>query len=125
MARTAKTQAKSIVGWFEGTIVEQPIIIADKALLAGLGLVSQVRSDFDEKFEKLAKDGEKVRKQAEGSFESLSDRYVKEFKATGKQLTKRVESVVNTVLEYSPVATTSDLKKLNRKLDKVLAQVAK
>jgi len=125
MARTAKAQAKSIVSWFEGTIVEQPIIIADKALLAGLGLVSQVRSDFDEKFEKLAKDGEKVRKQAEGSFESLSDRYIKEFKATSKQLTKRVESVVNTVLEYSPVATTSDLKKLNSKLDKVLAQVVK
>ena len=85
----------------------------------------QVQSDFDAKFEKLAKDGEKVRKQAQGSFESLNDRFAKQVKATRKQVTKRVESAVQTVLEYSPVATTSDLKKLNSKLDKVLAQVAK
>lgn len=124
-ARALKAQAKSIVDRFEGTIIEQPIIIANKAFLAGLGLVSQVQSDFDTKFEKLAKDGEKVRNEAQGSFESISDRYVKEFKATRKQITKRVESAVDTVLEYSPIATTSDLKKLNSKLDKVLAQVGK
>jgi len=124
-ARALKAQAKSIVDRFEGTIIEQPIIIANKAFLAGLGLASQVQSDLDTKFEKLAKDGEKVRKEAQGSFESMSDRYIKELKATRKQITKRVESAVNTVLEYSPVATTSDLKKLNSKLDKVLAPVAK
>ena len=124
-ATKLKAQAKSIVDRFEGTIVEQPIIIANKAFLAGLGLASQAQSDFDKKFDALAKDGEKVRDQAQDSFEDLNDRVIKRVKATRKEVTKRAESAVNTVLEYSPIATTSDLKKLDRKLDKVLAQVAK
>lgn len=124
-ATKLKAQAKSIVDRFEGTIVERPIIIANKAFLAGLGLASQAQSDFDKKFDALAKDGEKVRDQAQDSFEDLNDRVIKRVKATRKEVTKRAESAVNTVLEYSPIATTSDLKKLDRKLDKVLAQVAK
>lgn len=124
-ATKLKAQAKSIVDRFEGTIVERPIIIANKAFLAGLGLASQAQSDFDKKFDALAKDGEKVRDQAQDSFEDLNDRVIKRVKATRREVTKRAESAVNTVLEYSPIATTSDLKKLDRKLDKVLAQVAK
>jgi polyhydroxyalkanoate synthesis regulator phasin len=124
-ATKLKAQAKSIVDRFEGTIVERPIIIANKAFLAGLGLASQAQSDFDKKFDALAKDGEKVRDQAQDSFEDLNDRVIKRVKATRKEVTKRAETAVNTVLEYSPIATTSDLKKLDRKLDKVLAQVAK
>jgi len=124
-ATKLKAQAKSIVDRFEGTIVEQPIIIANKAFLAGLGLASQAQSDFDKKFDVLAKEGEKVRDQAQDSFENMNDRVIKQVKATRKEVTKRAESAVQTVLDYSPVATTSDLKKLDRKLDKVLAQVAK
>ena len=124
-ATKLKAQAKSIVDRFEGTIVEQPIIIANKAFLAGLGLASQAQSDFDKKFDALAKEGEKVRDQAQDSFENMNDRVIKQVKATRKEVTKRAESAVQTVLDYSPVATTSDLKKLDRKLDKVLAQVAK
>ncbi len=124
-ATKLKAQAKSIVDRFEGTIVERPIIIANKAFLAGLGLASQAQSDFDKKFDALAKDGAKVRDQAQDSFEDLNDRVIKRVKATRREVTKRAESAVNTVLEYSPIATTSDLKKLDRKLDKVLAQVAK
>ena len=124
-ATKLKAQAKSIVDRFEGTIVEQPIIIANKAFLAGLGLASQAQSDFDKKFDALAKEGEKVRDQAQDSFENMNDRVIKQVKATRKEVTKRAESAVITVLDYSPVATTSDLKKLDRKLDKVLAQVAK
>ena len=127
-AKTAtklKVQAKSIVDRFEGTIVERPIIIANKAFLAGLGLASQAQSDFDTKFEALAKDGEKVRNQAQDSLDDFGDRVVKQVKATRKQVTKRAESAVKTVLEYSPVATSADLKKLDRKLNKVLEQIAK
>ena len=123
--RKVELQAKSIADRFEGTIVERPIVIANKAFLAGLGLASQVQSDFDAKFEELAKEGEKVRKQGRGSLDSMSDRVLKEIAAKRKEVAKRVESAVNTVLEHSPVATTSELKKLNRKLDKVLAEVAK
>jgi len=124
-ATKLKAQAKSIVDRFEGTIVERPILIANKAFLAGLGFASQAQSDFDKKFDALAKDGEKVRDQAQDSIEGMNDRFIKQIKETRKEVTKRAESAVQTVLDYSPVATTSDLKKLDRKLDKVLAQVAK
>ena len=123
--RTSKAKAKSIVDRFEGTIIERPIIVANKTLLAGLGLASQVQSDFDTKFEALAKDGAKVRNQARGSIDSLSNRILKKVEVTRSEITKRAESAVTTILEHSPVATTSELKKLNRKLDKVLAEVAK
>ena len=130
MAATTKTRkstskVESIVDRFEGTIIEQPIVIANKTFLAGLGLASQVQSDFDAKFEELAKDGAKVRKEARGSLDSMSDRLMKQVDETRKEVSKRAETAMNTVLEYSPVATTSDLKKLNRKLDKVLAEMAK
>lgn len=123
--RTTESLAQSIVDRFEGTIIERPIIIANKTFLAGLGLASQVQSDFDAKFEELAKEGAKVRKQGRSSLDSMSDRVRKEFEAKRKEVTKRTESAMKTVLEYSPVATTSELKKLERKLDKVLAEVAK
>ena len=93
-ATKLKAQAKSIVDRFEGTIVEQPIIIANKAFLAGLGLASQAQSDFDKKFDALAKEGEKVRDQAQDSFENMNDRVIKQVKATRKEVTKRAESAV-------------------------------
>jgi poly(hydroxyalkanoate) granule-associated protein len=123
--RKSEARSKSIVDRFEGTIVERPITIANKTFLAGLGLASKVQSDFDAKFEELAKDGEKVRREVRGSFDSLSERVQKEVEAKRKEVTKRAESAVKTVLEYLPVATTNDLSKLDRKLDKVLAEVAR
>ena len=120
-----KAKARTIADRFEGTIIEQPIVIANKAFLAGLGLASQVQSDFDAKFEALAKDGEKVRNQAQDSIGSLRNKVVDQVKTTRSELAKRVESAVSTVLEHSPVATTEDVEKLNKKLDKMLVQVAK
>ena len=54
--KTRKSTSKvgSIVDRFEGTIIEQPIVIANKTFLAGLGLASQVQTEFDAKFEELA-----------------------------------------------------------------------
>lgn len=124
-ARTSKAQPQSIVDRFEGTVVEQPIIVANKAFLAGLGFATQIQSDFDAKFEALAKDGEKVRNQAQNSFENLSNRLLKQVNATRKEVSNRAESALNTVLDNSRVATTSDLNKLDRKIDKLLAQVAR
>jgi len=80
---------------------------------------------FELKFESLAKDGEKVRDQAQESLQEIGDRVIRQVKATRKAVTKRAESAVKTVLDYSPVATTSDLKKLERKLNRTLAQIAK
>lgn len=123
--RKSGSQAKSLMDRFEGTIIERPIVIANKTFLAGLGLASQVQTTFDAKFEELAKDGAKVRNQARGTVDSFGDRIAKQVRNTGKEVTKRAESAMTTVLEHTPVATTSELKKLNRKLDKVLAEVAK
>ena len=125
--KTRKTELRtqSIVDRFEGTIVERPITIANKAFLAGLGFASQVQSDFDAKFDELAKNGEKVRREARGSFDSMSEQLLKQVEAKRKEVTKRAETAMNTVLEYTPVATTRDLKKLDRKLDKVLAEVSR
>jgi hypothetical protein len=62
----------------------------------------------------LAKDGEKVRDEAQRTFDSYSEKLIKQFKATRTEATKRVDSALQTVLDYSPIATTGDLKKLDR-----------
>lgn len=125
----SKSRAQSVIDRFEGTIVEKPIVIANKTFLAGLGLVEQVRTDFETKFDALAKDGEKVRKQvrneSKDSYVSLRKKVEKQIKNTRSNVVKRVESAVTTILDYSPVATTGDVEKLNKKLDEVLVRVAK
>jgi len=123
--RKSDSRIQSIVDRFEGTIVERPIIIANKTFLAGIGFASKVQSDFEAKFDEFAKSGEKVRREARGNLDSLSDRVLKQIEAKRKEVAKRAESTLKSVLEYTPVATTSDLKKLERKLDKVLAEVAR
>jgi len=123
--RSTESRIQAIVDRFEGTIVERPIIIANKTFLAGLGLASQVQSDFEAKFEELAKNGEKVRREARGNLDNLSGRLRKQVEAKRKEVAKRAESTLKAVLDYTPVATTTDLKKLERKLDKVLAEVAR
>lgn len=123
------TKSPTIVDRFEGTIVEKPIVIANKTFLASLGLFEQARSDFEKKFEAYAKDGQKLRKQVksetESSISNLRGQVETRVKSTRDQIAKRVESAVATILEYTPVATTGDIEKLNKKLDQVLVRVAK
>lgn len=126
-SRTAPSQA--IVERFEGTIAEKPIVIANKAFLAGLGLLDQARNGFEAKFDAYARDGQKLRKQVRKEADSAIDsmRYKVEYRvrSTRDQIARRVEAATATILEYTPVATTGDIKKLNRKLDRVLSRVAK
>ena len=124
-----KPRSKADQGRFAGTVIEQPIVIANKTFLAGLGLFDQARNDFETKFEAYAKDGQKLRKQVknetQSSVKSLRNQVESRVKSTRKQIAKRVESAVTTILEYTPVATTGDIEKLNKKLDQVLVRVAK
>lgn len=122
---TQKTANIPFVDRFKDTFVEQPIEVANKTFLAGLGLAKQFQSGFEAKFNELAKDGAAVRKQAEKSASGMRDDVASRFTSVRKDVGKRVEAVVDTVLDYSPIATTDDVNKLNKKLDKVLAQVAK
>ena len=76
-----KVAKKSVLQQLEESPVGQPILIADKAFLAGIGLVSQVvgliskvRSDFDAKFDELAKDGEVVRNKYQASMTKAGER---------------------------------------------------
>ena len=122
---TKKTANTTIVDRFKDTFVEQPVTVVNKTFLAGLGLAKQFQSGFEAKFNELAKDGAAVRNQAQKSADGLRDDVTSRFTTVRKDVGKRFESVVDTVLGYSPIATTDDVNKLNRKLDKVLAQVAK
>lgn len=124
-----KSRSKADQGRFAGTVIEQPIVIANKTFLAGLGLATQLQSDFETKFEKLARDGETIRerarKRAQVSADSLRNDVMNRVKSARKQLGKRVEIVVNSVLDASPIATTKDVEKLNKKLDRALLQGGK
>ena len=119
------TKKTTFVEQFKGTFVEQPIEVANKTFLAGLGLAKQVQSGFEAKFNELAKDGAAVRSKAQNSANGLRDDVTSRFSTVRKDVGKRVETAMETVLQYSPIATTGDVNKLNKKLDKVLAQVAK
>ena len=120
-----KSTKSSFVDRFEGTIFEKPIVVANKTFLAGLGVATQLQTGFEAKFEELAKDGAKFRNETESSAGKLRKDIESRFTAVRKDVGKRVETAVETVLDYSPIATTEDVNKLNKKLDKVLAQVAK
>ena len=123
--RTKKTRASSIIDPFEGTIIERPIAAANRAALAGLGLATQLRTSVEVKYDDFARDGEKVRNQIEGSIGGLQNRISGQVKKSRSQVEKRVADTLNTILAYSPIATSSDVDKLNTKLDKALLQLAK
>ena len=125
IADTARDQYKSFVARFDGTFFEAPIAGANKTFNAGIGLAEQVRTGFESKFNELAADGKKARDRAQKSAADWRKQTEKNVTTARKNVTKRVETALEKLLEYSPVATTGDVKKLNAKLDKVLANLAK
>ena len=129
MATKAKTKttktAKAAGSRLEGTILEQPFAAANKAFLASIGLADQVVTGIGEKFDEFAADGEKVRDRAKKSADEFAKEAGSSFDSIQKNLKKRGDQVVESILSMSPVATSSDVHALNAKLDKVLAEVAK
>jgi polyhydroxyalkanoate synthesis regulator phasin len=127
---TAKTAAKkrtapeTMVDRLEDA-VSQPIAIANKAFLASIGLVTQFQTDFDSKYDKLAKDGKVVRDRYEATLQHIRKKITDRVFSARDEVTHRFEPVVDRIIEMTPVATDADIEKLNKKLDKVLAQVAK
>ena len=120
----SNTVLEAVLNRVEGTIVERPIVVANKTYLASLGLANQFQQDFGSQFDKLAKDGEKVRDEATASVNKARDQVLGRAKKVRVQIAERIDSVLSKVLEYSPIATTADVEKLNAKLDKAL-RVAK
>ena len=124
-AAASKAPQKSVIEILEGSVIGQPIVIANKAFLAGLGIIAYLQTDFGPKFSELAKDGEVVRDQYRSSLLELRDKVVGRVKEAGDQMAKQAKSVRRSVAEKSPVPTTDDIDALNRKMDKVLAAVTK
>ena len=124
-ADSNETFVRSIVDWFDGTTMEQPLAAANNAALASLGLATRFQADFQVKYDGLAKDGETVRNRVRDSIDSLQGRVVGRLMSTRSQINKDVTSAFNTILDYSPVAKSSDIEKLSTKLNKVLLQVAR
>ncbi len=94
-AVSRKAKPKTVFEMLESSVVGKPIKIANRTFLASLGLVSTMQSeftkfqtDFEKRFEKLVKDGEKAR-----------DRYRKEFKGFREDVKDFGEDVVEEVVE--------------------------
>jgi polyhydroxyalkanoate synthesis regulator phasin len=126
MATKAKTKTTKTAGdRIEGSILEQPFAVANKAFLASIGLADQVVTGFGQKFDEFAADGEKLRDRAKKSADEFAKEAGSSFDTVQKNLKKRADQAVESILSMSPVATSSDVHALNAKLDKVLAEVAK
>ena len=94
-AAAKKAPQKTVFEKFVDSPVGMPIRVADKMFLASLGLISLMqtevrnfRSDFDDKFEQLVKDGEKARR-----------RYRKQFKEFRKDVAEEIDEAVEDVKE--------------------------
>ena len=124
-----KAKAPSFYDKIEGTIIGQPIVIANKTFLASLGLMAAVRSDFVKKVDELAKDGEVVRDEYQASFEKMRDDFVGRINDRRELAGKRARGFVRTITDSFPLATDDDVQeleqKIEKKLDKVLVEVAK
>lgn len=99
-------KAKSIFERMEDTVLGQPIRIVNKAFLASLGVVATVQSeiekfqtDFEKTFDRLVKDGEKVRNRYRKEFKGFR-KDVKEFGEDVREYSEdRVVGIVEDVVE--------------------------
>ena len=103
-ARTKK--AKSVFDRLEDSFVGTPVKVANRTFLASLGVVATVQteltkfqSDFEKKFEKLVKDGEKARNRYRKEFKGFK-KDAKEFREDVREYGEDlVEDIVEEVVE--------------------------
>jgi len=67
-AAVKKEAEKSVFERLESSVIGQPFVIANKAFLASLGLFSTIQTEFGNKLDEFAKDGEVVRDKYQESF---------------------------------------------------------
>jgi hypothetical protein len=105
--KTARPRkAKSVFDRMEDTLIGQPIRIANRTFLASLGVVATVQSeiekfqtDFEKTFDRLVKDGEKVRNRYRREFRGFT-KDVKEFGEDVRVYSEdRVVGIVEDVVE--------------------------
>lgn len=122
---TKRTKAPTFYEKIEGTMIGQPIVIANKAFLASLGLVATVSSDFVKRVDELAKDGEVVRDEYQASFEKFRSDVMNQIKESRERAAGRTRKFTKFVADSFPLATDDDVQELEQKIDKVLVEVAK
>ena len=120
-----KTRAPSFYEKIEGTMIGQPIVIANKAFLASLGLVATVSSDFVKRVDELAKDGEVVRDEYQASLEKFRGDVMSQISEGRERAAGRARKFAKIVTDSFPLATDDDVQELEQKIDKVLVEVAK
>lgn len=97
-----KRQPRSVFDRLESTFVGRPIRVANRTFLASLGLIStmqteftKLQSDFEKRFEKLVKDGEKVRARYKAEIRDFR----KDVRDLGDDVVEEVVEVKNRVVE--------------------------
>ena len=71
-ARVKKvTPQKTVFEKFEDSVIVAPFKVVNKTFLASLGLFALAQKEFDQRFVKYAKDGEKVLDEWEGKVENF------------------------------------------------------
>lgn len=104
-----KAQPKSVFERLESSVVGTPIKIVNKTFLASLGVVSTMQTeftkfqtDFEKKFEKLVKDGEKARNRYRAGMKDFRED-VKDF---GEDIVEDVVEVKDRVVKKVESAVT-------------------
>ena len=106
--KAAPKKTKSVFEMLEESVVGKPIKIVNRTFLASLGLVSTMQTeftkfqtDFEKKFDKLVKDGEKARDRYRAGFKNFRED-VKDF---GEEVVDEVVEVKDRVVENVKSAT--------------------
>lgn len=90
----------------------------DKLMLAGMGAMTMTRERAEEIFDEYVEKGKAQRDQRSGFVKDLMDRVEK----SRKDMEKLVSEQVEKALSKQPLATKDDIKRLEDKLDLLLAK---
>jgi polyhydroxyalkanoate synthesis regulator phasin len=90
----------------------------DKLMLAGLGAMSMTREKAEEIFDEYVEKGKAQRTNKDSFVRDLMDRAEK----SRKEMEKTIHDQVEKALVNQPIATKDDIKRLETKLDLLLAK---
>lgn len=90
----------------------------DKMVLAGLGAISMTKEKAEEIFDEYVEKGKAQRENKAGFVKDLMDQAEK----AKSDLEKVVSEQIEKAMEKQPIATKDDIKRIEAKLDQLLAK---
>ena len=90
----------------------------DKVFLAGVGAMSMTREKAEQIFDEYVEKGKLERAQKSGFVREMMDMAEK----SRRDFEKLISEQVNRTMEQFPMATKEDIKRIEQKLDMLLAQ---